>query len=105
MSGSTKVTWTRLTILWENSEGRDNMNPKVINVDMNKKLIMRMYIGFVVTVGLVFGIGMYIIDRQQAMIDKQQQIIEKQEQTIIHNSNTIESLKDKIDELLHKSEK
>lgn len=81
------------------------MNPKHINVDMNKKLIMRMYISFVVIVGLVFGIGLYIIDKQQAMIDKQQNIIDKQEETIIHNGNTIESLKDKIDELLHKSEK
>ena len=78
------------------------MNPKHINVDMNKKLIMRMYVGFVVIVGLVFGTGLYIINRQQDMIDKQQQIIENQEQTIIHNGNTIESLKDKIDELLHK---
>ena len=81
------------------------MNPKHINVDMNKKLIMKMYVGFVVIVGLVFGTGLYIINRQQDMIDKQQQIIEKQEQTIIHNGNTIESLKDKIDELLHKSNK
>lgn len=81
------------------------MNPKHINVDMNKKLIMKMYVGFVVIVGLVFGIGLYIINRQQNMIDKQQQIIEKQEQTIIHNGNTIEALKDKIDELLHKSNK
>lgn len=81
------------------------MNPKHINVDMNKKLIMKMYVGFVVIVGLVFGTGLYIINRQQDMIDKQQQIIEKQEQTIIHNDNTIESLKDKIDELLHKSHK
>lgn len=78
------------------------MNPKHINVDMNKKLIMKMYVGFVVIVGLVFGTGLYIINRQQDMIDKQQQIIEKQEQTIIHNGNTIEALKDKIDELLHK---
>lgn len=67
------------------------MNPKHINVDMNKKLIMKMYVGFVVIVGLVFGTGLYIINRQQDMIDKQQQIIEKQEQTIIHNGNTIES--------------
>lgn len=74
------------------------MNPKHINVDMNKKLIMKMYVGFVVIVGLVFGTGLYIINRQQDMIDKQ-------EQTIIHNGNTIESLKDKIDELLHKSNK
>lgn len=81
------------------------MNPKHINVDMNKKLITRMYVSFVVVVGLVFGTGLYIINRQQDMIDKQQQIIEKQEQTIIHNGNTIESLKDKIDELLHKTEK
>lgn len=81
------------------------MNPKHINVDMNKKLIMKMYVGFVVIVGLVFGTGLYIINRQQDMIDKQQQIIEKQEQTIIHNGNTIESLKNKIDELLHKSNK
>lgn len=81
------------------------MNPKHINVDMNKKLIMKMYVGFVVIVGLVFGTGLYIINRQQDMIDKQQQIIEKQEQTIIHNGNTIESLKDKIDESLHKSNK
>ena len=81
------------------------MNPKHINVDMNKKLIMKMYVSFVVIVGLVFGIGLYIINRQQDMIDKQQQIIEKQEQTIIHNGNTIESLKGKIDELLHKSNK
>ena len=71
------------------------MNPKHISVDMNKKLIMRMYVGFVVIVGLVFCTGLY----------KQQQIIEKQEQTIIHNGNTIESLKDKIDELLHESNK
>ena len=78
------------------------MNPKHINVDMNKKLIMKMYVGFLVIVGLVFGTGLYIINRQQDMIDKQQQIIEKQEQTIIHNGNTIESLKDKIEELLHK---
>ena len=81
------------------------MNPKHINVDMNKKLIMKMYVGFVVIVGLVFGTGLYIINRQQDMIDKQQQIIEKQEQTIINNGNTIESLNDKIDELLHKSNK
>lgn len=81
------------------------MNPKHINVDMNKKLIMKMYVGFVVIVGLVFGTGLYIINRQQDMIDKQQQIIEKQEQTIIHNGNTIEALKDKIDELLRKSNK
>lgn len=81
------------------------MNPKHINVDMNKKLIMRMYVGFVVIVGLVFSTGLYIINRQQDIIDKQQQIIEKQEQTIIHNGNTIEELKDKIDELLHKSNK
>lgn len=81
------------------------MNTKHINADMNKKLIMRMYVGFVVIVGLVFGTGLYIINRQQDMIDNQQQIIEKQEQTIIHNSNTIESLKDKIEELLHKSNK
>lgn len=81
------------------------MNPKHINVDMNKKLIMKMYVSFVVIVGLVFGTGLYIINRQQDMIDKQQQIIEKQEQTIIHNGNTIEALEDKIDELLHKSNK
>ena len=66
------------------------MNPKHINVDMNKKLIMKMYVSFVVIVGLVFGTGLYIINRQQDMIDKQQQIIEKQEQTIIRNGNTIE---------------
>lgn len=81
------------------------MNPKHIDVDMNKKLIMKMHVGFVVIIGLVFGAGLYIINRQQDMIDKQQQIIEKQEQTIIHNGNTIESLKNKIDELLHKSNK
>lgn len=81
------------------------MDPKHINVDMNKNLIMKMYFGFVVVVGLVFSIGLYIINRQQYMIDKQQQIIEKQELTIIHNGNTIESFKDKIDELLHTSNK
>ena len=81
------------------------MNPKHINVDMNKKLIMKMYVSFVVIVGLVFGTGLYIINRQQDMIDKQQQIIEKQEQTIIYNGNTIEALKAKIDELLHKLNK
>lgn len=47
------------------------MNPKHINVDMNKKLIMKMYVSFVVIVGLVFGTGLYIINRQQDMIDKQ----------------------------------
>lgn len=81
------------------------MNPKTINVDMNKRLIMRMYIGFVVTVALLFGTGLFIINRQQEVIEKQQQIIDHQETVIAHNTNTIESLRDKIDELLHKSDK
>ena len=72
---------------------------------MTKKLIMKMYIGFVVAVALIFGSGLMIINRQQDIIDKQQQIIEKQEQTILQNTNTIESLRDRIDELIHKSDK
>lgn len=81
------------------------MNPKVINVDMNKKLIMKMYIGFVVAVALLFGSGLYIINKQHDLIEHQREAIEHQEQTIIQNKNLIESLKGKIDELLHKSEK
>lgn len=81
------------------------MNPKTINVDMNKKLIMKMYIGFVVAVALLFGSGLLIIERQQEVIDKQQYIIEKQEETITHNTNKIESLRDVIDELNHKLNK
>lgn len=81
------------------------MKPNQINVDMNKKLIMRMYVGFVVIVGLLFGTGLFIIERQQTVIEKQQQIIDHQEETIIRNTNTIESLRDKIDESLHKSNK
>ena len=81
------------------------MSLKKVNVDMTKKLIMKMYIGFVVAVALIFGSGLMIINRQQDIIDKQQQIIEKQEQTILQNTNTIESLRDRIDELIHKSDK
>lgn len=81
------------------------MNPKHINVDMNKKLIMKMYVGFVVAVGLLFGSGLYIINHQHGLIEQQRQAIEHQEQTIIQNKNTIESLRDRIEELIRKNDK
>ncbi len=81
------------------------MVSKKVNVDMTKKLIMRMYIGFVVAVVLLFGSGLMIINRQQDLIEKQREVIEHQEKTILQNTNTIESLRDRIDELIHKSDK
>lgn len=66
--------------------------------ELNKSLIIRSYIVFMICVVALFGTGVYVIHRQQQVIDNQSKIITQ-------NNNVIESLRDYIDELHYKMNK